>query len=181
MLIANYPSTGYTRNFDYCLKLINVDQHPNYLFFARIGSINPGLPTAPYILFQENQCVPIEGYRPVITVVAIAKTHITPGDLEPTSSGTILRDDRTKALKQHWLEGAPQITAPLDQPIVYFGQQIEDRYQIQAITPTDVQLSLVERSPQIPSWILFLTAGILVLGGIFWHRRRFRKTAVRKM
>lgn len=168
---------GHTRNFTYCLKLANIGQYPNYLFFAKIGSINPNLPHLPYVLFQANQCLPVSGYRPITTIVAIAKSEVVPNDLEFSAAGTVLSDAKTQALGQNFIEADPTIKSPFDLPLFYFGQQIEDTYHVQLVTSTDLQIAFVNRSPQLLHWIIFSVVGMITVGWMLWQRRRSSKVS----
>jgi hypothetical protein len=168
---------GHTRNFTYCLKLANIEQYPSYLFFAKIGSINPNLPHSPYVLFQANQCLSVSGYRPITTIVAIAKSEVNPNDLEFSTAGTVLSDTKTQALGKTFIEADPTIESPFDLPLFYFGQQIEDTYHVQSITSTDLRIAFVNRSPHLLYWIIFSIVGMIIVGWMLWQRRRSSKVS----
>lgn len=152
---------GETRDFRYCLKITNLKQHPNYLFFVQVDSVNPGLPAQPPILLQPNQCVDIAGYRPIATIVALPNSQVQSRDLEQHHFLMILKN--TNLLKAA-IVGLPTVSPPSELPLLYRGNPIQDSYQIQAITPTNLQLAFVSRSPQMVTGMGVLVLGASIIG-----------------
>lgn len=163
------PSVGYTRDFSYCLKITNLEKYPDYLLFVQIGSIRPDPPIPPYVVIKTGECVPVSGYRPVARVAAISKDKVQPNDLANSSLGTILQNTN---LQKALIKGTPTIEPPLQLPFIYQGTQIKDSFQIHSIGSNGLQLSLVNRSPQMLNWIVFPLIGATILGWMIWRRKK---------
>jgi hypothetical protein len=165
------PSIGITGKFSYCFKVTNLDRYPDYLFFAALGSQNEML-TVQYLLISPNTCMAASGYRPITTITAIPKTQIKPEDLDtlnPAAPEFISLVNET--LKSKLLKGEPKITPPLYLPMIYEGADMEDSIEIKTLTPDNLQIT-VTRSIHTLNWIIFPILGTLLLGYLFWKRRR---------
>lgn len=163
------PPPGYTSNFDYCIKIVNLPKYPNYLLFINIGSANPSLPTSGYVLVKADQCMPLAGYRPVAKVAAIAKDRVNSKDLKPTDAGTILQNSH---LEKDLIAANITIDRPGSLPFTYEGQKVEGSVQIESLDSNRLVLSIVEKSPpQIFNWIFLPPIGLALLGWIWWRRK----------
>lgn len=172
------PSPGYTRGFSYCVKITNQEKYPDYWLFLQISSANPNLPPSPYILIQPGECVPVSGYRPIATILAIAKNKVQPKDLENSSAelevwplfskSTILQNIN---LQNALIKGTPTIKPPSEVPVIY--SKVEDNFQVKSLNLDGLQLSLVKQDRQLAlNWLVFLVIGIAILGWIIISRRR---------
>ena len=167
------PPTGFTRNFDYCFKVVNLDRYPDHFFFARLGSQNPNNPIF-YRLIKPNTCIPASAYRPIVIITAIQKNQIQPNDLEnlnedPSQPTFIVLKDT--ALQAKLIKGEPKIQPPRDIPILYENGKMEDVIQIQTLTADSLQIT-VTRSTHTLNWIIFPILGVILLGYLLWKRRR---------
>jgi hypothetical protein len=163
------PPPGYTSNFDYCIKIVNLEKYPNYLLFINIGSANPSLPTSGYLLVKTDQCVPLAGYRPVAKIAAIAKERVKSKDLKQTDSGTILENSN---LEKELLIANTTIDRPYSLPVNYDGQKVEGSIQIQSIDSNNLVVAIAEKSPpQLLNWIFFPPIGLAILGWVWWRRK----------
>jgi hypothetical protein len=160
------PNAGYTRNFEYCIKITNLNKYPNYLLFAQIRS--PTSKPGAYMQIQADRCLPINGYRPVANVVAIAKNKVKTSDLSQTSTGTFLKSPKLEKLL---ITGTPSIVRPSSLPIINNGQTIEASYEIQSLDRQSLKLIRVTESTPILNILLFPTIGIAILGWIVWKRQ----------
>jgi hypothetical protein len=160
------PNAGYTRNFEYCIKINNLTKYPNYLLFAQIRS--PTSKPGAYIQIQADRCLPINGYRPVANVVAIAKTKIKTSDLTKTNAGIFLKNPK---LQKSLITGTPSIIRPTSLPIINNGQTIEASYEIQSLDNQNLKLIRVTESTPILNILLFPTIGITILGWLVWKRQ----------
>jgi hypothetical protein len=160
------PNAGYTRNFEYCLKITNLGKYPNHLLFAQIRSptAKPGV----YTQIQTDRCLPINGYRPVANVVAIAKNKVKKTDLAKTNTGIILKNPK---LEKSLIAGTSSIVRPSSLPIINSGQTIEASYEIQSIDTQSLKLIRVTESTPVLNLLLFPTIGIAILGWIVWKRQ----------
>jgi hypothetical protein len=167
------PLIGLTRNFQYCFKITNLDRYPDHLFFAELGSQNDRL-TVVYRLIRPNTCIPAFSYRPLTIITAIPKNQIKPDDLENFSSDPndlsfmVLLD---KTLQSKLLKGQPKIQPPYNLPMIYESANMEDSIEIKTLTSDNLQIN-VTRSIHTLNWIIFPILGTLLLGYLFWKRRR---------
>jgi hypothetical protein len=84
------PDMGYTRSFEYCIRVPNLDAYPDHVFFAQLAQRSPDNRTTPPLLIQTNECIPLEGYRPIAWVVALPKAELKPQDLTAIPKGELL-------------------------------------------------------------------------------------------
>jgi hypothetical protein len=86
------PPTGETRNFEYCIRLDNLTDYPEYLIVAKLSSQIDGgnrVPTSPIVL-KPGTCLSMgRTYRPQITLFAVPKSKVTPDDLFELEIGTL--------------------------------------------------------------------------------------------
>jgi hypothetical protein len=163
------PPPGYTSNFDYCVKIVNLEKYPNYLLFINIGSANPSLPTSGYLLVKADQCIPLAGYRPVAQVAAIAKERVNSKDLKQTDSGTILQNLN---LEKELIIANETIDRPHSLSFDYDGQKVEESIEIQSIDSNNLVVAIDKKSSsQIVNWIFFPPIGLAILGWVWWRRK----------
>jgi hypothetical protein len=163
------PNPGYTKNFNYCFKITNLDKYPKHLLFAQVRSVTEGVSSTPYILVKAGQCIPIQGYRPSANITAIAKNKVQRKDLQTTSAGTILKNTK---LQKFLVQGTPTIGRPYALPIINEGKTIEAGFKIQSIDSKGLKLAPVENPVSMLNIILFPLVGIAIIGGIIWNRQR---------
>jgi hypothetical protein len=164
------PPPGSTSNFDYCVKIVNLQQYPNYLLFINIGSANPSLPTSGYLLVKADRCIPLAGYRPVAKVAAIAKERVNSKDLKQADSGTILQNLN---LEKELIIANETIDRPYSLPFNHEGQKVEESVQIQSLDSNNLVISIVPASPpQLFNWVIFPPIGLAILGWVYWRRRQ---------
>ncbi len=167
------PPIGFTTQFSYCFKVVNLDRYPDHLFFARLGSQNPTLPVF-YRLISPNTCINPAGYRPIVTITAIPKNQIQPKDLEQPNPALNYRDFtilQNKALQAKLLKDETQIKPPRSIPMLYENGKLEDVIEIQTLTADSLQIT-VTRSTHTLNWIIFPILGVILLGYLLWKRRR---------
>jgi hypothetical protein len=163
------PNPGYTKNFNYCFKITNLDKYPKHLLFVRVSSrINRG-GTEPYILVKAGQCIPIKGYMPQANITAIAKNKVQPKDLQTTSSGTILKNSKPQ---KSLIQGTPTIYPPNALPIINEGKTIETKFKIQSIDSKGLKIAPIEEPISMLNIVLFPLVGMAIIGGIVWNRQR---------
>ncbi len=171
MILADVaPGLGYTRNFNYCFKITNLNQHPNHLLFVQIGSAMNQKITEPYVLVKSDRCIPIKGYRAVAKITAIPKNKVRQQDLQNKSSGTILKNTK---LQKYSIAGNSDILSPPHAvPIINEGKTIEASFKIESIDSQGLKLAPIENSISTLNIILFPLIGIAIIGGTIWNRQR---------
>jgi hypothetical protein len=163
------PDAGYTKNFNYCFKITNLNKYPNHLLFAQVGSARDPVSTEPYILLKAGQCIPIKGYMPIANITAIAKNKVQRKDLQTTSSGTMLKNTK---LQKSLVKGTPTIYPPNTLPIINEGKTIEASFKIQSIDSKNLKLTPIKDPISMLNIVLFPLIGMAIIGGIVWHRQR---------
>jgi hypothetical protein len=163
------PQAGYTKNFNYCFKITNLNKYPNHLLFTQIGSAIGRVGTEPYLLVKDGQCIPIKGYMPMATITAIAKNKVQRKDLQTTSSGTILNNTK---LHKSLVKGTPAIYPPNALPIINEGKTIEGSFKIQSFDNKVLKLAPIKDPISILNIVLFPLIGMAIIGGIVWNRQR---------
>jgi hypothetical protein len=170
LIIADVPpGDGYTRNFEYCFKITNLNKYPNHLLFAQVGSVTSNPTTIPYVLVKSGQCIPVNGYRPSANISAIAKNKVSAKYLKNTSSGTIPNNPK---LQKSLVQGIPRIVPPDSLPIINEGKKIEAGFKIQSIDSHGLKLVPVKNSTPILNIVLFPAIGAVIIGGMIWHHKR---------
>jgi hypothetical protein len=163
------PNPGYTKNFNYCIKITNLNKYPNHLLFTQVGSARDRVSTEPYILMKAGQCIPVKGYMPLANITAIAKNKVQRKDLQTTSAGTILKNTK---LQKSLVQGTPTIYPPNALPIINEGKTIEAGFKIQSIDSKGLKLTPVDNPVSMLNIVLFPLIGVAIIGGLIWHRRR---------
>ncbi len=163
------PEAGYTKNFNYCFKITNLDKYPKHSLFAQVGSARNKVSTEPYILVKAGQCIPVKGYMPLANITAIAKNKVQSKDLQNTSVGTILKNTK---LQKSLVQGTPTIYPPNALPIINEGKTIEAKFNIQSIDSKGLKLAPIKDPISMLNIILFPLIGMAIIGGIVWNRQR---------
>jgi hypothetical protein len=163
------PEAGYTRNFDYCLKISNLKKYPNHLFFSQVRSQNQLKSSNPYLLIKTDKCISANGYLPVANITAIAKNKVRNNDLQITSAGTILKNTK---LQKSLIKSTSEIEPPRVLPVINEGKQIEAIYKIQSIDRGGLHLVPVKEATPILNLLLFPLMGITLLGWFIWRRKQ---------
>jgi hypothetical protein len=163
------PDAGYTKNFNYCFKITNLNKYPNHLLFAQVGSARDRVSTEPHILLKAGQCIPVKGYMPIANITAIAKNKVQRKDLQTTSSGTMLNNTK---LQKSLVKGTPTIYPPNILPIINEGKTIEASFKIQSIDSKGLKLAPIKDPISMLNIILFPLIGMAIIGGIVWNRQR---------
>jgi hypothetical protein len=168
LLLADVPlPTGTTQDFQYCVKITNLNKYPNYLLFAQVTSATAS-PSA-YIQLQSGRCLRVEGYRSSLNITAIAKNRVHTSDLKKTPAGIVLKNPQ---LQKALIIGTPKIGRPVAMPMINEGRKIEAKFEIQSIEPQGLQLIRVpEATPVLNLWLL-PAIGMTILGGIVRHRHQ---------
>lgn len=166
--IADIPlPTGVTQNFQYCVKINNLNKYPNYLFFSQINSSTTS--SNLYIQIRSGQCLVVEGYRSSINIKAIAKNRVQTSDLKKTKAGIVLQNPQ---LQKSLIVGTPSIGRPLSMPMINDGKKIEASFEIQSIDPHGLRLIRVPEAKPVLDVLLFPAIGMAILASIAWKRRQ---------
>jgi hypothetical protein len=163
------PNPGYTRNFNYCFKIANLNKYPKHLLFAQVGSAREQVSTEPYLLVKSGQCISIKGYLPLANITAIAKNKVQLKDLQNTNLGTILKNAK---IQKSLIKGSPIIYPPNAVPIINEGKTIEASFKIQSIDSKGLKLSPINDPISMLNIILFPLIGSVIIGGMVWNRKR---------
>jgi hypothetical protein len=164
------PNPGYTRNFNYCFKITNLNKYPQHLLFVEIRSAISDTITEPYFLVKAGKCIPIKGYRPVATIAAIPKNKVQQKDLQNKRSGTILKNTK---LQKSFIKGNSDILLPPNAvPIINEGKTIEGRFKIESIDRNGLKLAPLSDSISTLNILLFPLIGIAIIGGMMWNYKQ---------
>jgi hypothetical protein len=156
LLLADVPlPNGATQNFQYCVKITNLNKYPNYLLFAQVSSATAS-PSA-YIQIQSGRCLRVEGYRSSLNITAIAKNRVQPNDLKKTPAGIVLKNPQ---LQKSLIIGTPRIGRPMTMPMINEGRKIEAKFEIQSIDPQGLQLIRVPEATPVLNLLLLPTIAI---------------------
>ncbi|WP_310489562.1 hypothetical protein [Chamaesiphon sp. VAR_69_metabat_338] len=158
---------GATRNFQYCVKITNLNKYPNYLLFARVNS--PTASPSAYIQIQANRCQPVDGYRPSLTIQAIAKNRVKTSDLQKIGNGIALKNPQ---LQKSLIVGTPTIGRPYMVPMINEGRKVEAGFEIESISPQGLTLIRVPEAKPVLNLLLFPAIGMAILGWIVWKRQQ---------
>ncbi len=164
------PNPGYTKNFNYCFKITNLNKYPQHLLFAQIRSGIKDTITEPYFLVKSGQCIPIRGYRAVASIAAIPKNKVQQKDLQNKRPGTVLKNTK---LQKSFIKGNSDILLPPGAvPIINEGKTIEGRFKIESIDRHGLKLAPLSDSISALNIILFPLIGIAIIGGMMWNHQR---------
>ncbi len=161
------PPDGFTRNFNYCIKINNLAKYPNHLLFAQIASQNGNIAASPYILIKADRCLDLKGYRPIANIVAIPKNKVKSKDLKVAKTETTLGNPK---LQISLIKLKEPIARPHSLSIINEGKNIQGIYAIKSIDKAGLQLTPVNESAMM-NIILFPLLGATILGWLVWKRR----------
>ena len=167
------PSSGYTRNFSYCIKITNLSEYSDYLFFFKIKSANPNLPTSDYIQIKENQCFSLQGYRPIAEIGAILSEEVKPSDLIQNNEVSL----KNISLEQKLNQNSSDIPHPYSLPSIYSGQEVKDSFKITSVSTENITLLKVDREPKITqffNWFAFPILGLILIAWLLWRRKKHK-------
>jgi hypothetical protein len=166
LLLADIQAqSGTTQNFQYCVKITNLNKYPNYLVFARISSATAS-PSA-YIQLQPSRCLVVEGYRASLNISAIAKNRVQTTDLKKTNAGTVLKNPQ---LQKSLIVGTPSIGRPFSMPTILEGKKVEASFEIQSIDSQGLKLMRVPESPVL-NFLLLPAIWMALCGWRVWKYR----------
>jgi hypothetical protein len=168
-ILADVAPTGdYTSNFDYCIKIINLERYPKYLFLIDTGSANSNLPTSGYWLVKPNQCTSLTGYRPVAKIAALAKNKVQLKDLKQINAGKGLKNTQ---LEKALIPANLIIDRPTFLPLTYQGKKIEARVKIESLDRHGLVIKNLDTSPPSLNWIVFPILGLTIVGWMLGKRQ----------
>jgi hypothetical protein len=162
------PDAGYTRNFEYCVKVSNLDKYPDRLFFIRVeshGNVN----TPPYQLIEADRCISVSGYRATANIAAIKKSQLSDLALKNINTSKILNNPR---IQKFLIQGKPTISAPHSVPILNEGKQVVANIQIKSIDNNGLKLISSDEFSSTLNVFLFPAIGMGILGWLVWKRDR---------
>ena len=170
------PPADQTRDFDYCIKIVNLDKYPNYQIFVNVGSQveDPTKIDREYILAKSDRCIPIAGYRPEARIMAIPKDRVKSQDLTVKDGNTFLQ---SLQVKKALIKANITIQRPYSLPIMQAGSKIEDSVRIDKLDRQSFVISVLDRSPidramQSPSWIALPLIGLGIFGWLIFSKRQ---------
>jgi hypothetical protein len=158
--------TGTTQNFQYCVKIVNLDRYPNYLVFAQINASTAS--PSNHIQMQIGRCLLVDGYRSSVTIKAIVKNRVKTSDLQKTKVGIVLKNPQ---LQKALIVGTPSIGRPVSMPMINDGRKIEASFEIQSIDSQGLTLIRVPQAKPALNVLLFPALGIAILGWLAWQPR----------
>jgi hypothetical protein len=169
------PPPDQTRDFDYCIKFVNLDKYPNYRIFVNIGSQieDPKKIDREYISAKSDRCIPIAGYRPEARIAAIPKNLVKSQDLTVKDGNTFLQSLK---IKKALITANITIPRPDSLPIIQAGSKIEDSVRIDRLDPQGLVISVLDRTPtdralQSPLLIALPLIGTIVFGWLIFSKR----------
>jgi hypothetical protein len=159
--------TGVTQNFQYCVKITNLNKYPNYLLFAQINSATAS-PSA-HIQLQSDRCLLLERSRSSLNIKAIAKNRVQTSDLKKAPAGMILKNSQ---LQKSLIVGTPTIGRPMTVPIINESKKIEARFEIQSIDPQGLKLIRVPAAQPSLNLLLLPAIGMVIFGWSLWKHKQ---------
>ena len=162
------PDAGYTRNFEYCIKITNLKEYPDRLFFVRVESPTNAI-SPPYQLLESDRCISISGYRETATIAAINRSELSDLAFQNINSTKSLNDTQIQKLL---IKGTPTISAPHSVPILNEGKQVVANLQIQSIDNNSLKLKSSDEFSATLNVFLFPAIGMAILGWLVWKRDR---------
>jgi hypothetical protein len=169
LIIADVaPDAGYTRNFEYCVKVTNLSAYPDRLFFIRVelhGNVN----APPYQLIETDRCISVSGYRATANIAAINKSELSDLALKNINTSKTLNNPQ---IQKFLIQGTPTISAPHSVPILNDGKQVIANIQIQSIDNNGLKLTFSDEFSSTMNVFLFPAIGMAILGWLVWKRDR---------
>ncbi|AFZ24791.1 hypothetical protein Cylst_2585 [Cylindrospermum stagnale PCC 7417] len=126
---------------DYCFKIANINQYPNYYLIAYIKSANPSIPTYNKII-KQDKCLELNGYREYSNVYAIKKTDVKFQDIITNQQGESLIKFDSK--KSKLIPAKDEIYPLRTLPDKYGIEQVTDVLEIVAIKQKSLNLRYKE-------------------------------------
>jgi hypothetical protein len=170
--VAPY-ATDRTANFQYCVKITNLEQYSSYQLLAqvgeRVGRTDPQTGASIYQIIA-NTCIPIHRVYDVAYITAIEKNHLNQNDLKIANSNQISIDPKI----QIRLAKGTHLLHPRMASSENAGKLIQGSYEIKSIDRNGLKLIPVYESKQILNPLnplIFPAIGITILGWIIWRRR----------
>jgi hypothetical protein len=177
------PPADQTSNFDYCIKIINLDQYPNYRIFVNVGRQNedPQKVDREYMLAKSDRCIPLAGYRPEARIAAIPKDLVKPQDSIERNGAIFIQNLK---IEKVGIRSSTTIQRPYSLPIIYAGSKVEDSVKIDKLDRQNLIISVLNRSPielafKSPIWLVLPLIGAVGLGWLIFRKRR-KKSSERK-
>jgi hypothetical protein len=168
LIIADVtPDAGYTRNFEYCVKVTNLDKYPDRLFFIQVTTPSDLIP--PYQLLEADRCISIYKYRATANIAAIKKSQLSDLALQNIKSTKLLTNPQ---LQKFLIQGTPSISAPQYVPMLNEGKQVVANIQIQSIDNNSLKLKSSDEFSSTLNIFLFPAIGLAILGWLVWKRDR---------
>ncbi len=161
------PDAGYTRNFEYCVKVTNLDKYPDRLLFIQVTTHSDT--TTPYQLIEADRCISLSGYRAVANIAAINKSQLSDLALQNIKSTKTLTEPR---LQKFLIKSKSTIPFPHSVPLLNEGKQVVANVQIQSIDNNDLKFKLADEFSSTLNVFLFPAIGMAILGWLVWKRDR---------
>lgn len=159
------PDTGYTRNFQYCVKVANLDKYPDRLFFIQVTTHANA--ASPYQLLATDRCISLSGYRAAANIAVINKSQLSDLALQNIKSTKLLTEPRLQKLL---IKSKSTIPLPHSVPLLNEGKQVIANVQIQSIDNNDLQFKIADENASTLNVFLFPAIGMAILGWLAWRR-----------
>jgi hypothetical protein len=176
-LIADVPpAADQTKNFDYCINIVNLARYPNDLIFVNVGSQleDPQKIDREYVLAKSDRCIPISGYLAEARIATISKDLVKSQDLIVKDGNSFLQN---LEIKKSLIRAETTISRPYSLPIIYAGSKVEDSVRIDKLDRQSLVISMLDRSPidrvfQSLAWIAFPLIGLGIFGWLMFRKRQ---------
>ncbi|WP_310483790.1 hypothetical protein [Chamaesiphon sp. VAR_48_metabat_403] len=161
------PDAGYTRNFEYCIKVTNLTAYPERLLFIQVTTHADT--ATPYQLIETDRCISLSGYRAAANIAAINKSQLSDLALQNIKSTKILTEPR---LQKFLIKSKSTIPLPHSVPLLNDGKQVVANVQIQSIDNKDLKFKIADENSSTLNVFLFPAIGMAILGWLAWKRDR---------
>ena len=158
------PDAGYTRNFQYCVKVTNLDKYPDRLLFIRVTT--HAVADAPYQLVEADRCISVSGYRAAANIAAINQSQLGNLALRNIKSTKLLTEPRLQKLL---IKSQSTIPLPHSVPLLNEGKQVVANVQIQSIDNNDLKFKITDENSSTLNVFLFPAIGMAILGWLAWR------------
>jgi hypothetical protein len=162
------PDAGYTRNFEYCVKVTNLSEYPDRLFFMRVES-HATANAPPYQLIEADRCISVSGYRATANIAAIKKSELSDLALKNINTSKTLNNPQ---IQKFLIQGTPTISAPHSVPILNEGKHVVANIKIESIDNNGLKLTSSDEFSSTINVFLFPAIGMAILGWLVWKRDR---------
>jgi hypothetical protein len=170
------PPQPTTQNFNYCIRIVKIENYPDRLFFFKVKSRASSTSTSSYRSITAKDCIKLER-GDELNIFAISKNTLTSGELTEISSSGILNNAR---LEKSLIVNYYLLVRPDELSEEYHSKNIEVTHEIESIDKKGINTDwqgekITQMDNSFANLVIFLPLGLLLLAtAIGWKRQRDR-------